>query len=136
MPNITAFAVHRHHIYIPVFVEGADGIPREADAILDTGAPNSEFSDQFLLYAGLLSRAGREIQPKDGLQTQKYGKIIIPTVEICGHKVQDMTAYISSFEKSWGVDALIGLDFFRRFRVTIDYQAGQIATEPFAGDVR
>ena len=41
-----------------------------------------------------------------------------------------MTHY-TSFEKDWGVDALIGLDFFRHFRVTVDYKAGQIITEQF-----
>jgi hypothetical protein len=33
--------------------------------------------------------------------------------------------------EDWGVDALVGLDFFKQFRVTIDYKAGQIITEPF-----
>ena len=45
--------------------------------------------------------------------------------------ILDTGAYVSHYEKHWGVDALIGLDFFRQFRVTIDYKVGQIITEPF-----
>lgn len=47
------------------------------------------------------------------------------------HHIRLIGALKTSFEKHWGVDALIGLDFFRKFRVTIDYQAGQIITEPY-----
>lgn len=31
---------------------------------------------------------------------------------------------VARFYESWGVDALIGLDFFRPFPVKIDYQRG------------
>ncbi len=41
-----------------------------------------------------------------------------------------LKVYVSHFEKSWGIKALIGLDFFRYFRVTIDYKAGHLITEP------
>ena len=39
--------------------------------------------------------------------------------------------FVSHFEQSWGIDALIGLDFFRRFLVTIDYKNGFLVTSPY-----
>ncbi|MBI2344297.1 MAG: hypothetical protein HYV02_08215 [Deltaproteobacteria bacterium] len=58
--------------------------------------------------------------------------IVLPLVEICSHRIENFPVYVSHFEKSWGIDALIGLDFFRQFRVTIDYQQGALTTESYA----
>jgi len=130
MPNIVAFDTTRYHVYVPTFFTLPDGKRHELDAILDTGAPFTEFPDQFLQFAGLIEKAAPDIQIKSSVQTQKYGKLVIPQVEICGHVIREMPAYISHFEKHWGVDVLIGLDFFRQFEVTISYKTGRIITEP------
>lgn len=131
MPNISVFDSKSHHIRLVGFMRTSGAAGYEFRAILDTGASFTEFSDQFLQFVGLTTEVDKKISAKTGLQTQKYGKIIVPEVRICGHVIHDMTAYISHFEKHWGVDALIGLDFFRRFRVTIDYQKGHPITEPY-----
>ena len=109
----------------------SDGLGYEYRAILDTGAAYTEFSDQFLDAVGIFPERDPAVVIKTGLQTQKYGKITLPRIEICGRAIEKMMVYISHFEKHWGVDALIGLDFFRRFRVTVDYKAGHITTEPY-----
>lgn len=132
MPNITAFDPHEHHIRLVGSMKTSNGVEYEFRAILDTGAPWTEFSDQFLLAAGMISEKDPKVSTMEDLQTQKYGKLILPQMQTCGHKIQDMPVYLSHFNKHWGVDALIGLDFFRRFRVTIDYGAGHIVTEPLA----
>lgn len=132
MRNTTVFDRQLHHLYIPVFLNTPDGERHELDAVLDTGAPLSEFSDQFLKYVGITRETNKDVTLKSGLETQRYGKIVLPPIEICGHHIQNMQVCVSRFDKHWGVDALIGLDFFRQFRVTIDYNAGQIITEPFA----
>lgn len=46
------------------------------------------------------------------------------------HHIKDFEVMVSRFDQSWGVAGLIGLDFFKRFRVTIDYKAGHLVTEP------
>ena len=107
-----------------------NGVERALDGVIDTGAPRTEFSDEFLYYTDFLQTPRQEINIKPGLQTQKYGKIVIPSLEICGHPLKNFEVLVSRFEETWGVDALIGLDFFRRFRTTIDYHRGEIATEP------
>ena len=85
------------------------------------------FFSQFL---GFLNETKKDVSLKPGLQTQKYGKIILPQLEICGHSINNLEVYVSHFEKSWGIKALIGLDFFRRFKVTVDYGLGQLVTAP------
>lgn len=109
-----------------------EGVDLEFRAILDTGAPHTELSDQFLVAAGLIGDVGAKTDIKDGLQTQKYDKLILSEVKICGHIIDDMKVYVSHFDKRWGVDALIGLDFFRRYRVTVDYGVAHIITDAIA----
>jgi hypothetical protein len=98
--------------------------------LLDTGAPATEFSDQALQLIGLLDDTKKDVSLKPGLQTQKYGKITLPILKVCSHRIDALEVYVSHFEKSWGVDALIGLDFFRRFEVNINFAHGQITTNP------
>lgn len=130
LPTRTPFETSRHHIHLELFVLTPSGIRHSVAAILDTGAPRTEFSDQFLDYAGLapLSAGTQAIPP--GQHTKKYGRITLAGLEICGHTLENFEVLISRFEKTWGIDALVGLDFFRRFRTAIDYDAGQIIVEP------
>ncbi len=131
MSNVTAFDSQKLFIFLTIVIQTADGKQHEFDAILDSGASATEFSDQALQYAGLLKKYRDDVGLKLGLQTQKYNKMILPKIEICSHPLYNLPVYISHFEKSWGIDALIGLDFFRQVRVTIDYAKGIIITEPY-----
>lgn len=131
MPNFTTFDPDERYIHLRILVKGKDGKLQDFLALLDTGAPVTEFSDETLQYIGFLEKTKQEVELKHGLQTQKYGKVVLHYIEICSHFINDLEVYVSHFEKSWGIKALIGLDFFRRFRVTIDYRAGHIITEPF-----
>lgn len=130
MPNFTKFDPRQRYLTLSIFVSDNSGEKHLMKALLDTGAPSTEFSDEALEFLGFLDKTEHDIKLKHGLQTQKYGKITIPHIEICSHAIKKLDVYVSHFEKSWGVKALIGLDFFRRFRVTIDYEAGHIVTEP------
>jgi hypothetical protein len=130
MPRtITTFKTDDHHILLWILVTLPSGRKRGLTGILDTGAPYTEFSDKFLNSVGLIDSTNDHVPIKHGLQTQKYGKIILPSMEICGQTLDNHTVYVSNFESSWGIRALVGLDFFRRFRTTIDYKRGQIVTE-------
>lgn len=131
MQNITAFDTQANHIHFVAYTADAKGKRAKLRAVLDTGAPFTEFSDQFLHYAELIENPVVAVQVKPNLQTQKYSKLLLPQIEICGHSIQNLTVFVSRFEKHWGVDALIGLDFFRKFRVTVDYENGHLLTESF-----
>ncbi|HCU25341.1 MAG TPA: hypothetical protein DF383_10000 [Deltaproteobacteria bacterium] len=127
--TITPFDTTRPHIHVRFYVIDLKGSHHSLDGILDTGAPRSEFSDKFLSFAGFIKNPPADISMKSGLQTQKYGKVILPSVEIFGRKISDFEVFASRFEKEWGIDALIGLDFIRRFEVTISYRHAAIVTE-------
>ncbi len=129
--NITSFDTNKHHIHIEFMVTDPKGILHSVAGILDTGAPRTEFSDQFLMYMGFLDARNEEAKLKPGLQTQKYGIVELPSVMICGHRISPFEVFVSYFEQSWGIDALIGLDFFRRFLVKIDYVNGILITSPY-----
>ncbi|MBI2336692.1 MAG: aspartyl protease family protein [Deltaproteobacteria bacterium] len=108
------------------------GIAHTFRGILDTGAPTTEFSDEFLNTIGLLKsnqKLNIEVSPFE--QTKKYGKLTIPKIKCLGQEIENVAVRVAKFAEGWGIDALIGLDFFRLFRVTIDYQSGSVITEPF-----
>lgn len=54
MPNISTFDTKAPYIYLPIQVIPICGSQHEFDAIFDTGAPRTEFSDRALMYAGFL----------------------------------------------------------------------------------
>lgn len=129
MPNITAFDPKDHHIRLVGSMKTPDGKIYEIRAILDTGASSTEFSDEFLTFVGMHQKPALSVSIKKGQQTQKYAKITLPKMTICGHDLHDMPVFISEFEDYWGIDALIGLDFFRKYEVKINYKLGTIVTE-------
>ena len=135
MPNITTFNIGAPYIYLSISVAADNNTLHEFDAIFDTGAPVTEFSDAALYYAGFLS-ATKPVILQSGLQTQKYGKILLPQIQICGHSMENLEVFVSHFEKSWGIDVLIGLDFLRRFKVEIDYSKGVITSDMFPLEIK
>jgi hypothetical protein len=131
MPNITKFDPEQRYIILPIFVSDRDGEKHLIKVLLDTGAPITEFSDEALQFLCFLDKTLEDVKLKPGLQTQKYSKLKLPHTEICGHVIEDLEVYVSHFERSWGIKALVGLDFFRTFRVTIDYSKGHIVSEAY-----
>jgi hypothetical protein len=129
--NNTSFDINKNHIHLDFFIQDLNGVKHSVTGILDTGAPRTEFSDDFLIHTGLIDTKNDRVSLKKGLQTQKYGMIEIPLATICNHQIISFEVFVSHFESSWGVDALIGLDFFRLFSVTIDYKKGNIITFPY-----
>lgn len=126
------FDIKRPHIHLEFYITDLEGNSHTLDGILDTGAPRTEISSQFLIYSNILKLS--DLPPArlgKSLQTEKIGKLVLPKVEICGQHILGLEAYISHFVEGWGVDALIGLDFFRKFKVGIDYSLGIIETEEF-----
>lgn len=133
MPKtITEFDIKENHIYTFLDVKHPEKETfHRFKAIIDTGAPFTEFVDSALVQAGIIEVSEKEILIKTDLQSQKYGKIIFPEIKICGHVIKDFQTYVSRWSSQWGIGALIGLDFFRKFRVTIDYKKGYLITETY-----
>ncbi|MGD9202288.1 MAG: hypothetical protein PVI26_12045 [Chitinispirillia bacterium] len=132
MPKLLIpFDTDKHHIYIHFELVDHDGIARNGLGILDTGAPRTEFSDLFLKHADLFDIPNSNIHISANQETKKYNRIVIPSVTICGYEFINAEFLVSRFEKEWGIDALIGLDLFRKSMITIDYKNSQIISEPY-----
>lgn len=56
MQHITVFNTSRHHLYINSTIIDGDGVAHAFRAVLDTGAPKSEFSDRFLKTIGMIGQ--------------------------------------------------------------------------------
>lgn len=129
MRTVTPFDTSKHHIYTKILLTDDLGDLFTFKGVVDTGAPWTEFSDRFLAHVGLIDPPELAVEIKPGLETQKYRKIVVPSMRICGQNVEDLEVMVSRFDPDWGIAALIGLDFFRRFRVTIDYERGELICE-------
>jgi hypothetical protein len=130
MRTVTSFDTAKHHIHVDFIVTDRSGTPFDFSGVIDTGAPWTEFSDEFLIHAGFIAPPDEAVALKPELQTQKYGRVVLPSLTVCGQVIHDLRVMVSRFDESWGIAALIGLDFFRRFRVTVDYARGELICEP------
>ena len=130
MRTVTPFDPAKHHLYTPFALTDAAGTEYSLTAVVDTGAPWTELNDEFLVRAGLVAPRGADVAIKPELQTQRHGKIVLPSITICGQRLTSFEVMVSRFDPGWGIAALVGLDFFRRFRVTIDYRAATLTCEP------
>lgn len=132
MPSITPFDTSRHHIYTTfILTHPVAGTKHSFEGIVDTGAPHTEFTDTVLAEMGIIEAPKKDVQIKEGMQSQKYGRVTFPQLEICGQVMENFQGYVTRLDDSFNVAALIGLDFFKKFRVTIDYQKGQLLTEAY-----
>lgn len=127
----TQFDSKRPYIYTEVIVSHPIRGRIDLRAIIDTGAPRTEFADVVLAHVGIIESPRRDIPLQRSLQTQKHGKRTLPSLEVCGQTLSNFEVIVSRFEKSWGIAALIGLDFFRMFRITLDYKSEYIIAEPY-----
>jgi len=69
--NSTSFDISRHHIHVEFIVADINNVRYSVAGILDAGAPNTEFSDQFLLHMGFFDIKNENTKLTPGLQTQK-----------------------------------------------------------------
>ena len=130
MRSSTPFNTAEHHIYTRLKIVSARGRTFELRAILDTGAPGTEISDRSLKKIGYPLRPSN-LKPKKHQQTRKYSKIRLTQASVLGQTLTDWIVRVSKFDESWQVDALIGLDFFRKFKVTVNYKEGMLLAEPY-----
>ncbi len=80
MPNIIIFNTKAPYIYLPILVTSAHCIRYEFDAIFDTGAPRTEFSDRSLRYAEFAESIPK-VTIANGLQIQ-HSRINLPQIQI------------------------------------------------------
>lgn len=130
MLTTTTFDTTEHHIYLAAKILDRNGVEHTFRGVLDTGAPSTEFSDEFLLSVGILEPdLVRKVDIHPEQQTARYGRVVLPRIYCLGQTMQNTRVKVVRFVEGWAVDALIGLDFFRKFEVRINYKLGSITTE-------
>lgn len=130
MQTTTTFDIAEHHIYFAAQIQDCNGVEHAFRGILDTGAPSTEFSDEFLLAVGILKPDEmQKVDIQQEQQTARYGRIVLPRIHCLGQTIENVKVKVVRFAEGWAVDALIGLDFFRKFEVRINYKLGTIVTE-------
>lgn len=130
MQTTTTFDSSEYHIYFAAKIQDCNGVEHAFRGILDTGAPSTEFSDEFLLAIGVLKPdAIKKVDIHPEQQTARYGRIIIPRIHCLGQTMENVKVKVVRFVEGWAVDALIGLDFFMKYEVKINYKLGTIVTE-------
>lgn len=82
--------VRQHHIRLKVIINIGHGLPWRVAGVLDTGAPWTEVSDKFLHHAGLIDELPDDEPLPAGLQTRRYGKTVLPEVEVCGQRLSNI----------------------------------------------
>ncbi len=132
MQTITVFDTSQHHVNLRGHLHFINGLSLGFKGVLDTGASKTELSVNFLIASNILtSEKIKKMNLEHDQESQKIGKIKLSQLDICGQSLSDFEVFVSHFSPHWGIDALIGLDFFKKFRVTVDYSVGHIVTEPF-----
>lgn len=110
MQTTTTFDTSEHHIYLAAKILDCNGVEHSFRGVLE---PKS------------IKKV--DIQPEQ--QTARYGRIVLPRIQCLGQTLENTRVKVVRFVEGWAVDALIGLDFFRRYEVKINYKSGTIVTE-------
>lgn len=121
-PNRRLIAVVAH-LYGP----SGDAVVRLA---LDTGASSSVINESMIRLIGHdPASAVRRIRITTGSGVISAPCLSIDRLEALGHTRRDFSIICHTLPPSASVDGVLGLDFFRDQRLTIDFRAGLILLE-------
>lgn len=102
-----------------------------ARLVFDTGATHC------MLPWRVINGLGIEINPKRTIETttasaiERSPLVILPTVEVLGEKVQEVSCLVRDLPPLTGVDGLLGLSFLKNFNLSIDFEEGEIELSRF-----
>jgi hypothetical protein len=117
------------HIAIPVKINGAGPFR----VILDTGSPITFFSNKVAVQAHLITP---ETAAKPSLMGIR-GQVVAQTVDVGGVVIKDMPVMVLDHptiaqinQVDPPIDGIVGLSFFGRYKVALDYSRGEVLLEP------
>lgn len=92
---------------------------------LDTGATSTVINLGKLVYAGYdPAVAADSVQITTGSGREMVPCVVIDRIEALGHRRVRLPVLCHTLPPSTGVDGLLGLDFLRQQRLTIDFKKG------------
>jgi predicted aspartyl protease len=95
---------------------------------LDTGATSTLINSEIMVLLGYDPAASPDrIQVTTGSGIEFCPRVSVQRIEALGRSVNDFLILSHTLPPTSQVDGLLGLDFFRGCRISIDFQSGTIA---------
>ena len=116
-------------IILDAVVHGPSGKQR-VTMVLDTGASNCMISQNVAMKIGYDNFEGSEfidVQSASGFI--RSPKIMVEGMDVFGSIVKDIDVIVHDLPKGTFVDGLIGLNFLKHFRLTLDFPNGKLIME-------
>jgi len=116
-------------IVVPVRLWGRDG-DTIAHLALDTGATGPLVNWDIAVLLGYDPAVIRErIRVTTGTSVEFAPQIVVQRVEALGREQTDFPIVCHTLPPSAAVDGVLGLDFFRGARLTVDFRKGLVTLE-------
>jgi predicted aspartyl protease len=97
---------------------------------LDTGATRTILSSAVLVLPGYDPAAAIErVRVTTGSGMEYVASVTVTRIEALGQERTGFPLLCHTLPPSAGVDGLLGLDFLRGWRLTVDFRAGRVAVE-------
>ena len=121
---IHRFNPHRGHILVPADLTGPVG-STSLPMVLDTGSTHTMVNRESLELVGvnvdvdapvrgIITGSGRVSAPT----------VVVPFIEIAGLKQFNFPIVAFDFPRGAGISGVLGLDFFRGTKLTLDFNSG------------
>lgn len=118
-----------HLIEIRALLSGPAGTYRVRLA-LDTGATSTSINKDILVLIGYDPDAlPQTVTITTGSGVEKAARINLDKIEALGYERQGFSVVAHTLPPSAGIDGLLGLDFFRKRILTINFDSGTITVE-------
>lgn len=101
-----------------------------AQLAVDTGAVRTLISREVLQHAGYRPASATQrvlIATASGIE--RVPQIVVERIQVLGHQRRNVPVLAHTLPPSVGLDGLLGLDFLRDYRLTIDFRAGTVTLE-------
>ena len=108
-------------IVLPAKITGPKG-PQAIDVILDTGASITTLSHEMALAIGCSpTKASHRIEIMTASSVELVPIVVIPTIEVLGHKVKCLEVVCHDLPSISPVDGLLGLNFLKHFNLHLNF---------------
>jgi len=118
---------HDGLIWVPVLLEGENGLRWAAEFVLDTGTSNTVLSVQLAEFLGLSEskRLGRAIFDTPDGPVEGY-TVRIPGVSFLGREVRDCLVGCKMFYSRLDVQGILGVDFFEETDLLLSFRRSSL----------
>ena len=119
----------RNHILVSVRITGPVKVAM-ARMALDTGATRTSLDQEIAAELGYRVDSSTEtVRVATGSQYETVPVIGVERIEALGNQKENLPILCKSLPAGLPIDGLLGLDFFRNQRLTIDFREGLITLD-------